>query len=1853
MNAKRILFLVGIILGLVFPIYVHAATTLTVTPITWNVIGLDSNSPTSGPKYFPVGVRVCSSVATTNVAVNFVWDSANANINLRAGSLSSITIASIAANGCSDAYFEVEVNQVAGAYDTTRQYHITATDTSGTASSPTPRELYVEHLVSQSRNGITAVSYKLASGSTYIPVPAGGSMNLIINDTYNIKLEGFTATQGYNQLESFINFPNTIFQVLSVSTTYSADDASTSPPCPYPCVSNPNDKLYADACGWQNNPNILNYRTCVGGDYKAGGTVVTMYTVKIISGGGTSQTLNSLFQDFSGSSFHYNSDFSTGSRIANIIDPTSLTFSKNFLPNPTNTTTGSMLTFTISNPNAGAVSGLNFTDVFPTNMTVSGKAIAGTVAVTNGSPTVNGTGTTFTQLTQGDIVAINGVSYAVLSIGSTTQLTLTTNYAGTTASGLTISRIGGTTCGGSLTNNSGGALSIGNAGVGLPSGTVPANGNCVVTVNVAVSATATYNNTSGNLYVDTLNTNKTAIASLVVNFNTPASPAPSSCANPVEIARWDFSNYTASASTNNGPFAYSFKTTDVSSAAANYGSGNGSSSGIASSATWPTGWPAPSTGIVDNVWGISMGWAVSLTPSGSTTPYFEFQIDTSQYGGVGITASYDLEASGDWSQGANWYVLSNDGTGWSTAATIPWASSQKGKWQIGSLTSQAAITGTNTTSFRLEVDGAKSSGSPTPTVYIDNVIITGCPRPKPPVISKRFAPNPILAGGTSTLTFTITNPNPSDPLSGVAFSDTFPGTMTVASPLTTTNSCGGTLYNSGGSTALVAGDGSIRLGSSTGTNTGTISAGGSCTITVKVTATATGINTSGVVSATGTLNGNTASDTLTVKAPTPKIAILKQVSTSSSGPWVTALALSTGDSVYYKFTIENTGDVALNPVSVSDPTLAASSVDPATCSWTTPLPVASLTQDPTETCVNGPISAAAGDHDNTATASGTYSSTSYTSSPSTAIYSTTNFTRVYLSDFRAFEQNGQIVVEWTTASEHNTLGFYLMRLNSNTQQYQSVAEGLLPSMFTEANGGIYSLIDKEALAGQTYQYKLIEVERNGRKITYGPFKVSALEKENASSTMDISSLRSLSKESLSQTAEYTRRAKMLSTVQETLLQARTMSGKAAIEIKQNNLTLIKGSRIKIPIEEDGLYYIDANEISAITGAKYATVKSMIGSKLLSVRNQGQPVAYLPAQGNSGIYFYATGIDSAYTRDNVYWIDMGRGTTMTNEKTSAPVSSNPDAAFTDDMHIEKDLIQNMGQTDNPAEDYWNWDLIFLSSYYSDGPKNFKFSLNGKADTQTTATLQVHLVGGSDTGINPDHHVKVKLNGQQIAEGWWQGLNLYTLTATFDQSLLNEGQNTIEVQGILNAGLPNIPDIPYSMFLIDSFDLTYERLYEAVDNRLFFTGDGNQIVTVRGFATPTPDILLLNVTNPEKPKLNTSALIKGSPGNYEISFKPVSPDARYLAITRDATVNPTNMLGVNPSSLKKRYNMVDYLIIVPEELETAVQPLSSYRRAQGMRTMVVKLDDIMNEFNFGISSPEAIKQFLTYAYYNWIKLPKYVVLAGVGTWDYKNNKGKGGNLIPPALVPTAYGLSTSDNYFADVNGDHVPKMAIGRLPVLTPEELQIVIGKIKTFEATADNRAILVADDPDDGGNFPVDSEIIAHLFPSRYRPLEKVYLGEYLSVDAARIPLLNYLNSGAKFFNYIGHASFDIFAMLDDEALLTSDDVASLTNATKLPIVTAMTCLPGEFAIPGYPTISQVMLLNTGGGAAAFWSATGLSDNTEAHILNREFYNAIFNSGKRILGDAVLQALEQYRMSGATPFMMDIYTILGDPALRVK
>lgn len=340
-----------------------ARAQLTVTPVTWNIIGLDSNKYNQGvgPDTFQVGARACNVGATTiqNVTGTFFWDSSNPYIELTPTTLNPVTYSSLAPGTCTDYYYPVTVARVPQVFTTnrSRRYHITVSGTGvGTVSTPTPRELYVQQLLSQSRNKVTRIS---------------GPTNVYVGQTYTFRLEADTATQGYEQLESFINLSNVLFQVQRISTVYSAPAGAT------------NDKFYSDACGWGNVPGTANYLTCATNN-KVGGSIVTDYTVKILAvGAGGSFTLSGLILDLSGGSFHYNADYGDPSRSLTVsVYPPSLTLSKTASASPV--LTNGTLTYTLSVTNTGPsdYTLADFVDTPPTT--------PGTPAYVSGSSTFNG-----------------------------------------------------------------------------------------------------------------------------------------------------------------------------------------------------------------------------------------------------------------------------------------------------------------------------------------------------------------------------------------------------------------------------------------------------------------------------------------------------------------------------------------------------------------------------------------------------------------------------------------------------------------------------------------------------------------------------------------------------------------------------------------------------------------------------------------------------------------------------------------------------------------------------------------------------------------------------------------------------------------------------------------------------------------------------------------------------------------------------------------------------------------------------------------------------------------------------------------------------------------------------------------------------------------------------------------------------------------------------------------------------------------------------------------------------------------------------------------------------------------------
>src|SRR5262249_62004331 len=130
----------------------------------------------------------------TNLTATFAFTTANANINLDAPP--TVTIASLAPGAHADAYFNVRITRATAAFNTSRRFQVTVSGTGfATATSPTPREVYVEKIVSQNRNSVNSIT---------------GPTAVNVGTTQTYVLDGSTATGRYEQVEADMTVTDSI-----------------------------------------------------------------------------------------------------------------------------------------------------------------------------------------------------------------------------------------------------------------------------------------------------------------------------------------------------------------------------------------------------------------------------------------------------------------------------------------------------------------------------------------------------------------------------------------------------------------------------------------------------------------------------------------------------------------------------------------------------------------------------------------------------------------------------------------------------------------------------------------------------------------------------------------------------------------------------------------------------------------------------------------------------------------------------------------------------------------------------------------------------------------------------------------------------------------------------------------------------------------------------------------------------------------------------------------------------------------------------------------------------------------------------------------------------------------------------------------------------------------------------------------------------------------------------------------------------------------------------------------------------------------------------------------------------------
>ncbi|MDD5371245.1 MAG: C25 family cysteine peptidase [Anaerolineaceae bacterium] len=698
--------------------------------------------------------------------------------------------------------------------------------------------------------------------------------------------------------------------------------------------------------------------------------------------------------------------------------------------------------------------------------------------------------------------------------------------------------------------------------------------------------------------------------------------------------------------------------------------------------------------------------------------------------------------------------------------------------------------------------------------------------------------------------------------------------------------------------------------------------------------------------------------------------------------------------------------------------------------------------------------------------------------------------------------------------------------------------------------------------------------------------------------------------------------------------------------------------IKLEVIQDGLVRITYSDLQS-AGAPV----DRIDPQTLRLTSQGNEIAIYVKSENvheflPGDYliFYGQKNGSRYITSNVYWLTWGgaNGLRITTADGRLGSGDTP-SAFQSLVHFEENTIYLSGYPSGVNQDRWYWNTVYQPGKSS---RTYPVDLTRVSNQPATAKMRGLFKGYS---ANPMHHVHVSINGHLIAENTWPAQEEFTFLVNFPQSYLIEGQNSILVECPLTEG------ITQETVLVNWFEIEYAKDYSVDGSVTYFSGDnpGTWQYELRGLLTK--DSLVWDITDPIHP-VNINNLTFTPVGDqYSLQFQQhISARSQYLASSLANIPGPASAVLSHPADLHSTQNGADSIILTHPDFLEAVQPLADYRTAQGFRVKVVNVMDVYDEFRDGLFDPQAIHDFLAYAYQYWESpAPAYVLLVGDGNYDFLNfTKRDEPNFIPPFLadVDPWMGETAADNRYVTVSGDDIlPDMALGRLPVKTASEASNVIAKILSYDqhATGDwsRKVMFVADKLDpSAGDFAALSDAIIDGYLNPWNShVDRVYdQVTHTDLGATRQAILDGLNQGRGIIHYNGHASTTFWST---DQLFQKTDIPLLANEQNLPIIIPMTCLTGYYIHPSSPTTDassldeSIVRAPNGAGAVATWSPTGLGLSTGHELLDRGIFQAIYRDHTGSLGWATNQAKYfLYANSSSNRALIDTYELFGDPAL---
>ncbi|PKN92389.1 MAG: hypothetical protein CVU44_14730 [Chloroflexi bacterium HGW-Chloroflexi-6] len=674
------------------------------------------------------------------------------------------------------------------------------------------------------------------------------------------------------------------------------------------------------------------------------------------------------------------------------------------------------------------------------------------------------------------------------------------------------------------------------------------------------------------------------------------------------------------------------------------------------------------------------------------------------------------------------------------------------------------------------------------------------------------------------------------------------------------------------------------------------------------------------------------------------------------------------------------------------------------------------------------------------------------------------------------------------------------------------------------------------------------------------------------------------------------------------------------------------STLNLKVNKTGIYRVtyemlrDAGLDLAGVAASALTVINRDNMIPIYVYVGNQPESFGPG---GFIEFYGEALDTTYTDTNVYTLQVSN--TLTSQ---IPVQdARPDMQLAAPTSYTKTLrVNNQNKFANYAPGTEAWYDTSMSVTTASKSWDFTFQINGLVDAP--AALELVVWGVTNWTANPDHHLVVNINGLQVTDQKFDGLVAKNFKIDLSAGVLREGTNTLQLT------VPGDLGTQSDTIVLDRYSITYQQAFNAQNGGLSFTSL-DDLFTVSNL--PGQNVVAYGLRNGGLVRLgNIDVQPVGE--TFTANFAGTNQSDTFLLATAETLLTPV----LEAARLKADLTSpAEYLVISHPDFISGLEPLVQARQAQGLTVSVVDVNDIYAQYSYGVFDAQAIKKYIAYAAQNLGT--RYVLLVGGDTYDYRNYLGYNSiSFIPSLYVATGPGAKfiAVDPLYADVDGNYVPDLAIGRFPVRTNEELSRLIGKTLAYaNKSYSGTAVFASDVIDGAASFKNLSDKLATGIPSDWT-VQSIHMDD-LGAAAAKTQLLDAMNRGTALITYNGHSSPSAWS-----SLFTTSDVAALTNAGSPFVAVQWGCWNTYYVDPANDYLVQKFLLSGDNGAAAVLGGTTL-----IYFGSEEMFGPLLTPRLATPGLSVGQALQDAKaqLGQNDPGLIDVllgWTLMGDPALII-